>query len=214
VLGNELMPLGSTDFSSVLIKMQQAKPDVIIVFQGGNDFVNLMKQATQFGMTKKYPFGYGLVELEPLAALPKDARLGWGVMEWWWDQPKTPHVKAFVDKYRKLYASSSSSTPSARSWFGYVAVHSIKMAAEKAKSLDSVKCAHALEGMELPPEIALQPYAPIYRPGDHQLLISEFVGEVNGKDSYPNLFEVKDILPGAKLARTPAEKDCKLTYPA
>lgn len=214
VLGNALMPLGSTDFSSVLIKMQQAKPDVIITFQGGNDFVNLMKQATQFGMTKKFPFGIGLAELEPLAALPKNARVGWGVMEWWWDQPKQPHVKAFVEKYRKTYAKSSQSTPSARSWFGYVAVHSIKMAAEKAKSLDSVKCAHALEGMVLPPEVALEPNNPFYRPGDHQLMLTQFVGEVNSKGSYPNLFKVHNELAGAKLARTPAEKDCKLTYPA
>ncbi|MGB6537781.1 MAG: ABC transporter substrate-binding protein, partial [Xanthobacteraceae bacterium] len=100
VLDNELMPLGSTDFSSALIKIQQTKPDVIIILQGGDDFVNCMKQAAQFGMTKTFPFGYGLVELEPLQALPADARLGWGVMEWWWDQPNQPLVKAFVDKYR------------------------------------------------------------------------------------------------------------------
>ena len=73
-LGNAVMPLGSTDFSSVLIKVQQAKPDVFIIFQAGNDFVDLMKQATQFGMTKKMAFGYGLVELEPLAALPLSAQ--------------------------------------------------------------------------------------------------------------------------------------------
>jgi len=107
VLGNELMPLGSTDFSSALIKVQQAKPDVIIVLQGGDDYVNVMKQAAQFGMTKNFPFGIGLAELEPLQALPPEARLGWGVMEWWWDQPNQPLVKAFVDKYRKAYASSS-----------------------------------------------------------------------------------------------------------
>ena len=65
-LGNELMPLGSTDFCSALIKVQQAKPDVIIVLQGGDDFVNLMKQATQFGLTKNLAFGNGLAELEPL----------------------------------------------------------------------------------------------------------------------------------------------------
>jgi len=213
VLGNELMPLGATDFSSVLIKIQQAKPDVIIVLQGGNDFVNCMKQAAQFGMTKTFPFGYGLVELEPLAALPQDARLGWGVMEWWWEQPNQPGVQAFVEKYRKTYASSSQSTPSARSWLGYVAMHSIAMAAEKAKSVDSVKCAHAMEGMELPPEVALEPDKPFYRAGDHQCMITQFVGEV-AQGPYPNLFKVHDVIGGAGLARTPDEKDCKLNYPA
>ena len=214
VLGNELMPLGSTDFTSALIKVRQAKPDVFIVLQGGDDFVNLMKQASQFGMTKEMPFGYGLVELEPWAALPEEARLGWGVMEWWWDQPKQPHVKAFVEKYRKTYASSSASTPSARSWFGYVAVHSLALAAAKAKSIDAVKMAHAMEGLALPPEVALEPDHPFYRKGDHQLMITQFVGEVNQKGSYPNLFTVHDEIGGAGLARTPEAKDCKLTYPS
>ncbi len=114
VLGNELMPLGATDFSAPLIKVQQAKPDVFIVLQGGDDFVNLMKQATQFGMTKNMVFGYGLVELEPLAALPQEARVGWGVMEWWWDQPNQPGVKEFVAEYHKLYNATASASELAR----------------------------------------------------------------------------------------------------
>jgi branched-chain amino acid transport system substrate-binding protein len=210
VLGNALMPLGSTDFSSVLIKVQQAKPDVFIVLQGGDDMVNLMKQASQFGMTKKMTFGYGLVELEALAALPQEARLGWGVMEWWWDQPNQPHVKEFVAEYQKLYKA----TPSARSWLGYVAMHSMAMAAAKAKSIDSVKVAHAMEGMELPLDIAMEPGNPAYRAGDHQCMITQFVGEVNSGGKYPNLFKVHSELPSAPLARSPEEKGCKLTYPA
>lgn len=207
-LGNALMPLGSTDFSSVLIKVEQAKPDVFIVFQAGNDFVNLMKQATQFGMTKKMPFGYGLVELEPLASLPPEARLGWGVMEWWWDQPNQPHVKTFVAEYRKKY----SLTPSARSWLGYASMHSIAQAANKAKSLESPKVSHAMAGLHMPLNVALQPNNPYYRVGDHQCMMTEFVGEVNQKGKYPDLFTVRDEIAGDKLAQTPAEKGCKMSY--
>jgi branched-chain amino acid transport system substrate-binding protein len=210
LLGNALMPLGATDFTSVLIKVQAAKPQVFIVLQGGNDFVNLMKQATQFGMTEKMAFGYGLVEFENLAALPPSARTGWGVMEWWWQQPHNPNVGVFVERYRKLYAK----TPSARSWFGYVAMHTIAMATAKANSLDSMKVARAIEGMQLPPDLALGPYPVAYRAGDHQLLITEFVGEVNGKGTYPYLFEVQETTPGPQLAKSPEEKGCKLTYPA
>jgi branched-chain amino acid transport system substrate-binding protein len=210
LLGNALMPLGSTDFTSVLIKVQAANPEVFIVLQGGNDFVNLMKQATQFGMTKKMAFGYGLVEFENLQALPETARTGWGVMEWWWQQPNNPHTAAFVATYRKLYAK----TPSARSWFGYVAMHTIAMGAAKAKSLNSVKVAHAIEGMELPPELALGPHPVSYRAGDHQMLLTEFVGEVSSTGKYPDLFDVKETIAGPKLAKSPAAKECKLTYPA
>ncbi|MGH7075851.1 MAG: ABC transporter substrate-binding protein [Stellaceae bacterium] len=207
-LGNSLMPLGSTDYSSVLIKVQQAKPDVFVIFQAGNDAVDLMKQANQFGLTKKMAFAFGLVEFEAVAAMPAEARIGWGVMEWWWDQPNQPHVKEFVARYRKLY----NAYPTARSWLGYVAPHSIALAAAKAKSIESVKVAHAMEGLVLPPEVALEPHNPSYRAGDHQCLITEFVGEVQ-PGTYPNLFKVHEELAGDKLARSPAEKGCKLVYP-
>ena len=211
LLGNALMPLGSTNFSSVLIQVMQANPDVFIVLQGGDDLVNLMKQAVEFGMTEKMKFGYGLIELEQLQALPPVARTGWGVMEWWWDQPNVPQVKPWVDTYRKLYPAQY---PTARSWFGYVAMHTIAMGAAKANSLESVKVSRAIEGMELPPELRLGPYPIQWRAGDHQLLITEFVGEVNGKGEYPNLFTVKETIPGDKLAQTPEEKGCKMVYPS
>lgn len=208
-LGNAVLPLGATDFSSALIQVQQAKPDVFVVFQSGDDFVNLMKQASQFGMTKTMAFGSPLLELEPLASLPVEARIGWGVMEWWWDQPKQPHVKEFVAEYQKLYKA----TPSGRSWLGYAAAHSIALGAARAKSKDAEKMAKAMEGMHLPPEVALEPYSPYYRAGDHQAMITEFVGEVNQHGTYPNLFKVSEELAGEKLARSPAEKGCKLSYP-
>jgi branched-chain amino acid transport system substrate-binding protein len=70
-----------------------------------------------------------------------------------------------------------------------------------------------MEGMILPPEVALEPDNPTYRAGDHQCLITQFVGEV-AQGPYPNLFKVHDVIGGAGLARTPDEKDCKLSYPA
>src|SRR6185295_19424456 len=51
---------------SYLIKAQQSKPDVLIVLVDGQDLVNCMKQAAQFGLTKKFPIGGGLSELEVL----------------------------------------------------------------------------------------------------------------------------------------------------
>ena len=93
-------------------------------------------------------------------------------------------------------------------------MHTIAMGAAKAKSLDSEKVARAIAGMELPADLRLGPNPIAWRPGDHQLLITEFVGEVNGKGEYPDLFTVKETIAGDKLAQTPAEKGCKITYPA
>jgi branched-chain amino acid transport system substrate-binding protein len=212
VLGNSLAPLGTTDFSSYLIKAQATKPDVLINLTDGQDLVNSMKQAAQFGLLKKFPIGGGLSELEVLKALPPAARQGWWTLEWWWDQPNTPHVKEYVAKYRKTYADGS--YPSARTWFGYAGLHALAMGANKAKSIDPVKHARALEGMELPPEVKLQPHNVYFRKEDHQLMSSEFPGEDISDGVYPHLFKVADIVAGEKIALPASQTGCKLDYKA
>jgi branched-chain amino acid transport system substrate-binding protein len=212
VLGNSLAPLGTTDFTSYLIKAEQSNPDVLINLTDGQDLVNSMKQAVQFGLTKKFAIGGGLSELEVLRALPKEARLGWWTLEWWWDQPNTPGVKEFVQTYQKAYPDGS--YPSARTWFGYAGLHALALGVARAKTLDPPSVAHALEGLELPPEIKLQPNKVYFRPGDHQLMSSEFPGEDVQDGTYPNLFKVAEIVPGDKIALPVSETGCKLDYSA
>jgi len=172
--------------------------------------VNSMKQAAQFGLMKKFPIGGGLSELEVLRALPHEAKQGWWTLEWWWDQPNTPHVKEWVAAYQK--ANSDGTYPSARTWFGYAGLHSLALGVAKAKSIESVKVAKALEGLELPPEIKLQPNKVYFRPGDHQLMSSEFPGEIIQDGTYPKLFKVADIVPGDKIALSVQDTGCKLDY--
>jgi branched-chain amino acid transport system substrate-binding protein len=212
VLGNSLSPLGTTDFSSYLIKAQQSKPDVLVLLVDGQDLVNCMKQAAQFGLMKKFAIGGGLSELEVLRALPKEAKQGWWTLEWYWDQPNTPHVKEWVAAYQKAHPDGT--WPSARTWFGYAGLHSIAMGANKAKSNEAVKVAKALEGLELPPEIKLQPNKVYFRPGDHQLMSSEFPGEILPDGKYPHMFKVADIVAGDKIALPVKDTGCKLDYPA
>ncbi|HUA76248.1 MAG TPA: ABC transporter substrate-binding protein, partial [Acetobacteraceae bacterium] len=139
------------------------------------------------------------------------AQAGWWDMEWWWDQPGVPYVKEFVtgivDRYKKPC--------SARHWFGYVGIYSFKLAVEKAKSTKAIDLAHTLEGMELPPEIALQPGKVFYRAGDHELMPNIFAGEVHppaANEPY-NLFTVADLVPGDQ-AQPLAETGCHMTYPS
>jgi branched-chain amino acid transport system substrate-binding protein len=212
VLGNSLSPLGTTDFSSYLIKAQSTKPDVLVVLVDGQDLVNCMKQAAQFGLQKQMPIGGGLSELEVLKALSPDARLGWWTLEWYWDQPKVPHVKEWVAAYQKLYPDGS--YPSARTWFGYAGLHSLALGAARAKSIEPAKLARGLEGLELPPEIKLQPNKVYFRKEDHQLMSSEFPGEINSTGKYPDLFKVAEVVPGDKAALPVTETGCKLDYPA
>ena len=116
VTGNELTPLGTTDFSAYLIKARAANPDVLLVLVQGNDMVNCLKQIAQFGIDKQIHVAGIQQELESLEAMPPEARVGIWMFEWYWKQPgRTPGVEQFVADVRKR---SGGKVPTARTWFG------------------------------------------------------------------------------------------------
>jgi len=211
-IGADLTPLGTTDFSSYLIKAQAAKPDVIIFLVQGNDMINALKQAVQFGLEKRFHLAGAQQELEPLIGLPPEARIGTWVFEWYWNQPNVPHVKEFVEAIRK---KTGGHVPTARTWFGFASTWSCALGANAAKSLDAVKIAKAMQGMKLPPEVGLMPDQPFYRAGQNQLIPNLFVGHAQAKGSDPeDLFKVTTVVKGEDAAGTLEETGCKMTWPA
>jgi branched-chain amino acid transport system substrate-binding protein len=208
--GGDLVPLGSVDFSSYLIKAQAANPDVILFLIQGDDMLNALKQAVQFGLDKKVHLAGAQQEMEPLEGLPPEARIGTWVMEWYWNQPGAPHVAEFVERVKKR----TGRVPTARTWFGYVSAWTCALGAEKAKSLKAVDMAKALQGLELPAEIALGPNPAFYRAGQNQLLATLFVGDAQAKGSAPDdLFKVTQVVSGAEAAGPLEESGCKMTWP-
>ncbi len=211
--GNELTPLGTTDFSAYLIKARAANPDVLVVLPQGSDMVNCLKQVAQFGMDKQMHVAGLQQELEALEAMPPEARVGIWMFEWYWKQPGVPHVDKFVADVRKV---NGGKVPTARTWFGYTSVHTLAAVANKEKTLDSRKLAEALGDFELAPEVKLQPNKCYYRKGDHQLMTSAFVGQALSKPAGDpeDLFRVDQIVAGDKTAPPVSETGCKIAFPA
>lgn len=206
-----LIPLGTPDYSAYLIQAKAYGPQVLINVMAGADQVNSLKQFVQFGLDKQMTVAGTLCELESLRAMPDEARIGWWTMEWWWDQPTTPHVKEFNTEIKQRTGRAAT----ARNWFGYVSVYTAALIANQEKTLDAVKLAHALSGFKLPPEIALQPGLLEYRAGDHELMSTIFVGEAHSPKGDPdNLFTVQELVPGAKAAGPVEDTGCKLQWPA
>lgn len=211
--GNELTPLGTTDYSAYLIKARVAKPDVILVLPQGNDMINCMKQIVQFGINKEIHVAGLQQELESLEAMPPEARVGIWMFEWYWKQPGVPGVEKFVADVRKV---NGGKVPTARHWFGYTSMMTFALVANREKTLDGVKLAKALGDFELPAEVKLQPNKCYYRKGDHQLMTSSFVGEAQpgGKGDPEDLFRVDTVVPGDKTSPPESETGCKLTWPS
>jgi branched-chain amino acid transport system substrate-binding protein len=211
-VGTDFFPLGTTDYSAILIKAEAAKPDVLIDLAAGDDGINSIKQAVQFGLDKRIHIAGAQQELEVLEGLPPEARIGTWLFEWYWKQPNVPGVADFVAPIRK----KTNKVPTARTWFGYAALWTCALIANQEKTLDAVKLAHALQGFALPPDVALMPGKPFYRAEDHQFMPAQYVGHAQSKgtDDPEDLFVVDEVLNGAEMAPSAADTGCKLAWPA
>ena len=206
-----LVPLGTADYSAYLIQAKAFGPQVLINVMGGGDQVSSLKQFVQFGLDKQMAVGGTLFELESLRAVPDGARVGWWTMEWWWDQPGVPHVAEFNAVDQEDHRRRGDGAQLVRLCVGADA----GAIANQEKTLDAPKLARALEGFKLPPEIALQPGAPAFRAGDHELMSTVFVGEAHPPQGDPDkMFTVKNPVPGEKAAGPVENTGCKVQWPA
>ncbi len=185
VTGNELTPLGTTDFSAYLIKARAANPDVLLLLVQGSDMINCLKQIVQFGIDKQIHVAGTQQELESLEGLPPEARIGIWMFEWYWKQAGVPNVAEFVAEIRKR---NGGKVPTARHWFGYTSAMTFALVANREKSVDSLQLVMT------------------------SAFIGEAVS--NGKDDPEDLFRVDNVVPGDKTSPAETETGCALQWPA
>jgi branched-chain amino acid transport system substrate-binding protein len=216
IVGDELTPLGTTDFSSYLTKIAAAKPSLVIVLVQGDDYTNCLKQMKQFGILDKYPVGGPQVELEPLYGLPPSARGGYWGVEWYYKSDLTlGKGNALAHQFVAESTARFKKPPTARNCFGYVTLDRMLTAMAEAKTLDSVKLAHAIEGTRFTSIFNGPAY---YRKEDHQLMWPMWIAKIrpNGTpEDKLDLFDVLDMEPADQIEQSVAEKAkvCSLGYP-
>ena len=208
--GGALLPLGTVDYSRSLLNAGAYRPDVLINLMGGEDQAHSLAQIVRYGLIQDMAVGGALFELESILAVPMAAQIGWWTMEWWWNQPDVPEVKAFDETIRRRTGKAAS----ARNWFGYAAVHTLANIANQEKSLDAVVLARALAGYALPADVALGPDRVYFRDRDHQLMSAVFVGEVHppGDDRF-DVFTTRAIVKGDQVVEPAGVSACRLAVP-
>ena len=214
VVGSDLTPLGTTDFSAYLTKVLEAKPDVVIAMVQGDDLVNCLKQANSFGLLKRVPIAGPQGELEVFWSVPKEAQVGYWGIEWYFKNPALGN-NAFAQDFVKQYIALNHEPPTARSAFGYITADRMMDAIDEAKATDPVKICKALAGKRFHPLSGADGY---YREVDHQLVWPMWFGDVvaggQGGDS-KDVFHLVDSQPGDKVEQSVAEqaKICSLGWP-
>jgi len=101
VLGVTRPPLGTADFASYLLTAQASRAQILGVVTFGQDFVNLLKQAVEFGITPGMQPVAPFVFHSDLSAVGQRAVQGMTVAApFYWDL--NPQTRAFSERFRKL----------------------------------------------------------------------------------------------------------------
>lgn len=216
IVGNALVPIGTADYSSYLVKVEAAKPDCLIAIPGGQDLVNLLKQAYSFGLLSKLPVAGPYTELEVIWQLPKEARVGYWGIEWYYKGDLVfgkgnAEAQKFVREYRKRYHYP----PTPYSIGAYVSMDRILWAMNEAKTTNAAKLARTLEGADF---TSFWKGTSHYRKVDHVLMWPAYFGKVRSEGTPEDKYDVVEILDRQEadiIAPSAAEqaKICHLNYP-
>jgi branched-chain amino acid transport system substrate-binding protein len=169
-LGDIRHPLGTSDFSTLLPRIQALKPDILCISNFGRDQQIVLKQATDFGVKKTIQIIAPLLShASRVAAGPQafDGVIG-GCSFYWGIEDKSSSTKAFNQAFSKMYDGK---LPSDYGALGYGGVRTVLEAVKNAGSVETDKVIAAMEALKYDYYKGPQ----YYRKCDHQSVQSVLV---------------------------------------
>lgn len=162
--GKDDIPMGTTDYSSFILKVRQANPDVVVAGLGGADYTNFLKQFAEYGLASKIPVANPFASDDYIWGLSPEAAVGLYSKVWHYDNPANlPREKEFAAAWQKKFGKPAST----EAWQGWMTMNFVLAAIEKAGKSDPKSIAQALETVSLPMGGG-QSYS--FRTWDHQML--------------------------------------------
>ncbi|HXV07939.1 MAG TPA: ABC transporter substrate-binding protein [Burkholderiales bacterium] len=132
VVGDELTATDTTDFSPFLLKIRQAKPDLVATNLGGNQVTNFVKQYSEFGLPYQVA-GFNLNTADAWSAGEGNLAGIWPTV--WHHDLDIPGSKAFVAKFRQKHGQP----PENHAWIEYVSLKIMAQAINATKGTDTEK---------------------------------------------------------------------------
>jgi branched-chain amino acid transport system substrate-binding protein len=134
------------DYTEVITKVQQARPQALYSCLWGGDLTSFIDQANIYAMfTQMETFAVNLADYTALTKvknLPKGIQSGNRYLKTF---PKNPQNAAWGDAYRAKFGEY----PTNWSWQNATVIHFLSEAAKKANSTDGKKLAEVLRGLKI-----------------------------------------------------------------
>ena len=209
-VGEILVPMGQRDFSAQLIKIQNMKPDVVMVTVAGADLIAMIEQATEFGLDKKVPFCFTLRDYTDAWAIGLKGNFGvFGVT--WYHFLDLPGVKDFIVRYKKRWPKSPIPVPENVSYNGYIGTRELLRAVERAGTTRSHEVIKALEGWKFADNMKNDPTT--IRDFDHQFAQTMYVARAKRREQMKDETDLWEILGSVKPEVAAVKKEdskCKM----
>ena len=143
IISTDFHPQSYPDFTPLITRLQQNKPDAIALFQLAGDQINFLRNAMQLGVKIPYigRFDPGGTNVQIIKAGGMEG----SVTAWTYsDLVDTRANKAFVAEVQKLH----NQTPVLQTWAGYEAMRLLAEAIRSAGSADPEKIREALKSIK------------------------------------------------------------------
>ena len=168
-------PIGTSDYSPFLPRIQALKPDVLCICNFGRDQQISMKQATDFGLKRTTKLVAPVLLYTARVAAGAEAFAGviGGTSYYWRLEDTVPSARAFNDAFRAMHGGR---VPSDYGALGYAGVTTVLAAVRAAGSTDTGQVVDALSALKYDAYKGKQ----YYRGCDHQSVQSVLI--IGSKD--------------------------------
>lgn len=187
VVAEEYTPLGHTDYSTVISKIQEAKPDIVFNTLNGDSNVAFFKQLKDAGISASDLTTLSVsVAEEEIRGIGTDVLAGHLAAWNYYQTTDTPENTKFVEAYKAAYGADRVTADPIEA--GYIAVYLWAAAVEKAGSTDVDKVREAAAGLEFN-----APEGKVTIDGETQHIYKKvLIGEVQPDGMFKQLFSTAD----------------------
>jgi branched-chain amino acid transport system substrate-binding protein len=202
VLGSVKHPLSASDFSSFLLQAQASKAQILGLANAGGDFINSVKAANEFGITKSMKLAGLLVFINDVHTLGLKMTQGMYLTDgWYWDM--SPESR----EWSKRYFSKMKKEPSMLQAADYSATTTYLNAVKAIKTDDADKVMAQLRKTKINDMFTKNGEIR----GDGRMVHDMYLMQVKAQadSKYPwDYYKIVQTIPGAQAFTTKAETKC------
>jgi branched-chain amino acid transport system substrate-binding protein len=140
-------PLGTPDFTSYINKVEELKPDVVMLGHWGNDGIGVLKQIYELKLAKKTKVFYNWIINAFAVGVPAEAMEGITCQMWWYHDMtgfKDPRVVNVAKKVSENWMREYKEAPDPYAMTAYEGVQEAARGIRLAKSLEPAKVYKAI----------------------------------------------------------------------